>query len=1729
MNFPSIYKKTHFLSKISMVFMLLLGAFYAHGQKAAKPVWYEKGENKGFTFYDVQKDFTQYWEGKTPKKGQGYKPFLRWADYMAPRVFPSGNMTLPSTNYERFLEWYQQNGAASKLSPAGMWTVVGPITKPSGYDAGVGRVDFVRFDPNNSSIMYVGTPDGGLWKSINGGTSWTTNTDFLPVIGCADLAIDPTNTQIMYLATGSWEADKNSAGILKSTDGGTTWNTTGLVWAAVDDWRITKLLMDPTNPLIMIATTNGGTFKTIDGWATFTTGSFPPGPSLPALTDMEFKPGDPNTIYAAGTTFWKSTDKGDNWTKITTGLPIEAEVSRIALGVTAFNTGYVYALIGNENSEFKGLFRSTNSGTSFTTQSTTPNILNSSNTGAGGGGQATHDLAIAVSPTNADELTIGGINQWRSTDGGVQWTLLTHWLGTDPLISGGQFPEPYLHADVQNIEYLPGSSTTFFSTCDGGISKTTDNGVSWTDLSNNLGIAQQTDVALSASSPTIMVTGLQDIGTLKNTNGAWSVINGGDGESAFIDRTNELTIVSSNPNGAHSISFDGGPTYDDITGLPVGTEFFSPIIQDPVSASTVYAGGRPALYRSTNLLSGGAYTWTTLGTPSGTGSITRLVVAPSNNQIIYTLKSNAVSKSTDGGTTWTNITGTLPVGSAQIRNITVSNTDADKVWVVFSGYSAVNKVFKTTNGGTAWTDVFSAGLPNIPINTIVYRNNSANDEVYIGADIGVYVIDNTLPAWTPFFTDLARSTVNDLEIYYPTGKIRAATYGRGTWESDLYSLALSCPANFSLCLNAAPLTLTGATPVGGTYSGPGVSAGVFTPATAGVGMHTITYTNGGTCTFVITVNALPTAAIAVAETSGTANNDGAICTGASATLTASGGTSYAWSNMTTGAAITVSPTTTTTYTVTVTNGNGCTATATSTITVNPLPTAAITVAETSGTANNDGTICTGASATLTASGGTSYAWSNMATSAAITVSPTTTNTYTVTVTNGNGCTATATSTITVNPLPVVTCPGNASVLLTDPAFALTGATPSGGTYSGTGVSAGMFNPATAGLGMHIITYTFADANSCSNTCTFTITVNNTVVTCPANFSACVNAAPITLTGGMPAGGIYSGPGVSAGVFTPATAGVGMHTITYTNGGTCTFVITVNALPTAAITVAEASGTANNDGTICTGASATLTASGGTSYAWSNMTTGAAITVSPTTTTTYTVTVTNGNGCTATATSTITVNPLPMPSITGPSTVCNAGNVTLNAGAGYTTYAWSNSGGSSQMATFTNITMTTTYTVTVTNANGCQGTATQLVTVITCGGTTTMSGKIVFENDDVTGVKNATVDITGAATTSMLTDVAGDFSMTVNATGNFTIKPVKNIFRLNGVSSADVTRIQQHVLGNFPLSDPYKLVCADINHNNVVSSQDVSLLQQSILGNPAALNLFNIFWRFTPSTPALTLPPWGFAEKIDLVGVSGNQANNNFTGMKIGDVTTPSADPAQGPLVVSPLIWAVQDQLLEADQAIAVTFRAAHFEDLASFQARFYFDPNVLAFVGLETTAAIDLSAQNFGFFNAENGEIRMLWAGPDNKTLTTDVPVFTLKFKSLKSGGLLSDALNLMPNPEIESVAYTADAQPQELLLEYLDVVTSINNPAQIGGLQLLQNRPNPFSGETTIGFFIPRAGEAQLRIIDMSGRLIAETVCDCAAGYHSEQFDLGKQPAGVYSYELTTPFGVIVKKMVKL
>ncbi len=557
----------------------------------------------------------------------------------------------------------------------------------------------------------------------------------------------------------------------------------------------------------------------------------------------------------------------------------------------------------------------------------------------------------------------------------------------------------------------------------------------------------------------------------------------------------------------------------------------------------------------------------------------------------------------------------------------------------------------------------------------------------------------------------------------------------------------------------------------------GSSTSAITVSPTATTTYTVTATDSfgltSTASTTVTVFALPTPSVSVADNSGVTVNDGIICTGASAVITASGGVSYLWNTGGNTASITVSPTATTTYTVTVTNENGCSATTTRTITVNPLPTPSIAVTETSGVTNNDGTVCLGASASLAASGGTSYLWANGATTTSITVTPSATTTYTVTVTNANGCTATSTRTITVNdlPSPSVSATDNSGVQSNDGIICI-GAS---ATLAATGGASYVWNTNATTASVTVsptttTTYTVTATNSnlCSASTTRTVTVNPlpTPSVSVAETSGLLNNdgticaganAVLTASGGTSY--VWSNGGTTASVtVSPSTTTT--YTVTATNSNGCTATstrtVTVTPLPTPSIAIVETSGSNNNDGSICIGAGASLTSSGGTSYSWSNGSASASITVSPSATTTYTVTVTNANGCTTATSTTITVNPLPVPVITVAETsglqnndavICSGSPAVLTASGG-SAYLWSN-GGTSAAITVTPA-ATAAYSVTVTSAAGCSAVTSVNITVnplpVPVLLTSDMSGLL---NDDGIICSGATATISASGGSSYL--------------------------------------------------------------------------------------------------------------------------------------------------------------------------------------------------------------------------------------------------------------------------------------------------------------------------------------------------------------------------------------------
>jgi hypothetical protein len=780
--------------------MILLYAPYATGQ-----VWMDAQQQPSLdgkkppkqNFYEIQKSFNTFWKdkiepgkGKIPK-AKGYKQFKRWEWFWQQRVGKDGIFPRSSVIMEEWEKYLAEHPEAklsrqrpqkntkeissgtdfiSEGSSNGNWQFLGPYTSAGGY-SGMGRINCVAFDPFNPYVIWAGSPGGGLWKSINGGNQWTTQTDNLPVLGVSGIAIHPTNPAIMYIATGDMDnSDTYSVGVLKSINGGATWFPTGLSYAVTDGVLIKALIIHPTNPDILLAATSNGIYRTTNAgtnWTLEQSGFF---------HDIKFKPGSPSTVYASSYGFsaqiYRSTNAGDTWT-------LESNFSgvyRIALAVTPANPSLVGALLSNNtNYAFAGFYRSLDSGDSYSPVYLPGiNLLGNTPTGSDAGGQAWYDLCLAISPVNANDIHVGGVNTWRSVDGGSNWSINTMWYAG----AGVQV----VHADKHFMAYHP-LTNELFQCNDGGLYKTAD-GVNWIDRSNGLRITQFYRVANAATNVNINIAGAQDNGTKLRNGFAYSDVIGGDGMECLIDYTNANIMYGSYQYGEIFKSTNGGASFTSIsTTLPIGA-WITPFVIDPVNPQILYAGYNE-VYKTVN---GGA-SWSPISPLLSGFPMENLAVAPTNTQYIYASNYLSLYKTTNGGTNWSLVT--LPNNSQSVTSIEVSPSDPNIVWITYSGYSAGVKVFRTDNGGTTWTNI-SGSLPNLPVNTIEYDKSTAT--LYIGTDVGVFVRAYDMADWQVFDAGLPNVIVNDLEIHHTARRLRVATYGRGLWESDLYNGQLQTAA-----------------------------------------------------------------------------------------------------------------------------------------------------------------------------------------------------------------------------------------------------------------------------------------------------------------------------------------------------------------------------------------------------------------------------------------------------------------------------------------------------------------------------------------------------------------------------------------------------------------------------------------------------------------------------------------------------------------------------------------------------------------------------------------------------------------------------------------------------------------------------------------------------------------------------------------------------------------------
>ncbi len=804
--------------------------FYTHSVSAQNWVKLLPKQNtinhKQLTLHTIEKAFNDYWGPKHVKNGYymkdgkkvvapGWKLFKEWQWYWQQRVNPITG-TFPNTNaLTEFNKSVRQLKKSTKTLSSANWSSLGPDTSP-GNGGGLGRINCVTFNPSDANTYWVGTPSGGIWETTDDGASWSILNNNQPVLGVSDIAVpsDYSTTNTLFIATGdrdggsSWSLgtghndDNESIGVLKSTDGGSTWNKTGLTFTVDQNRLINRLLIDPNNDNILYAATNVGIFVTKDGgnsWGNNSPNFDNNVPFFPDtnVIDMELKPGDSQTIYASTKDYYnnpviiRSTDGGANWTVQKT---FSSSDYRIQIAVSAANAQNVYAVVCDNNSALSGIYKSTDSGSNFSlifdgTQSN-HNLLgynyDASDSGKGQGG---YDLCIAVSPTNTDTIFIGGVNTWESTDGGSTWILNNYWSSYS-----GYNPNnvQVIHADQHVLRYQNGTNNLFEGN-DGGIYKSANEGTSWTEKTNGLIISQIYSISVSQTSSSIDVAGLQDNGSKVYLNGIWYEGSGGDGTTCLVDYSDPNYLYMSYVQGEIYGITDAlsSPGYTTISqnipgGQPKGA-WVTPFILNPQNPKTLYAG-YSQVYKTTDR----GNTWTDIssGGFSSGNNLHTLACAPSDTNYLYAADFTRIWKTTDGGASpWTEITGSLPVSDEPITNIAVSNSDPNTLWVTFGGYSAGEKVYQSTDAGNSWANI-SGVLPNFPVLCIIQNKRiTANPQLFIGTDMGVYAKDGSND-WIAFNDGLPNVVITDLDIYYDAtnsanDRLRAGSFGRGMWETPI--------------------------------------------------------------------------------------------------------------------------------------------------------------------------------------------------------------------------------------------------------------------------------------------------------------------------------------------------------------------------------------------------------------------------------------------------------------------------------------------------------------------------------------------------------------------------------------------------------------------------------------------------------------------------------------------------------------------------------------------------------------------------------------------------------------------------------------------------------------------------------------------------------------------------------------------------------------------------------
>ncbi len=665
-----------------------------------------------------------------------------------------------------------------------VWKELGPA--PLAGSLYTGRVPAVACSPTDPDRYYVGGADGGVWRTDDGGQSWTPLTDHMPCSAIGAIAIDPSNHDVVYVGTGEANFANHSRyglGVYKTIDGGANWEH--LAESTFAGRCFSRIVIDPQNTQTLyaaIAIAGGfpslaaaklhpqrsgplGVFKSTDGgvsWLHLTNGL--PGVSATALV---IDPSNPQVLYAGighifGNTAngaYKSVNAGASWTKLAGGLPT-ALAGRVTLGISPSEPQRLYAHFGlptdpgGGGSGGLGFFTTTNGGAAWT-------LVNS---GSGPTYQWYFGV-IGVHPTNPAIACYGNLN--------ITW-------------SGAALGTP-AHVDQHAIAW--DAAGRIVAGCDGGVYRNPGTGGTWTPLNTGLGIIQiYPGLSTHPTNPEFVLGGFQDNGSAKRTADSlvWTQVTGGDGGWTQINQSNPSIMFTESQGTANlSRSTNGGNSFGGAgAGITGRNCFLPPYIVDPVNGNRVLYGTE-RVFRSMN---GGSNDWAAISpdlTASTTAAIRALAIAPSDPQVVYAATNNGrVLASTDGGINFALILDNIPGWPRVTREIFVDPTDAMAMYLAVAAFGET-QVRRTPDGGQSW-EPLDATLPDIPVNVVAADTRCGKPMLYAGTDQGMYRSADDGASWSKYGQGLPNCWVTDIRMEPSRGRMVVSTMGRGAWRVPIF-------------------------------------------------------------------------------------------------------------------------------------------------------------------------------------------------------------------------------------------------------------------------------------------------------------------------------------------------------------------------------------------------------------------------------------------------------------------------------------------------------------------------------------------------------------------------------------------------------------------------------------------------------------------------------------------------------------------------------------------------------------------------------------------------------------------------------------------------------------------------------------------------------------------------------------------------------------------------------